>query len=288
MTIFKKAERKQSKLRLAICAPSGAGKTYSALLLAKGLGGKVALCDTENGSGELYSNLFDYDVAKISGTFEVEKYIKVIKEAEKAGYSTLIIDSLSHAWEGEGGILDQQTKATQASRSKNSYTAWKDVTPMHNSLISAILQSSMHIICTMRSKIAYEIQDSGSGRKSPTKIGLAPVQRQGVEYEFTVILDVAMDGHIASASKDRTSLFDKRNFVITEEIGQELSSWLNSGVSEDEQIDSVIEKIKGSKNEDELRLNFRDGISNFKSHFRINDIIKAKDETKLTLEEKGE
>lgn len=226
--MFKKAERKKSKLRLAICAPSGAGKTYSALLMAKGLGGKVAVIDTENGSADLYSHLFDYDVAQITGTYEPSKYIEAIKCAEKAGYSTIIIDSLSHAWNAEGGILDLQSKKEQASKSKNGYYAWRDVTPLHNALVTAILGSNMHVITTIRSKTAYET-GTKDGKFFATKVGLAPIQRDGMEYEFTVVLDISNEGHLCSASKDRTGMFDGKNFVITESTGKDLLKWLEDG-----------------------------------------------------------
>ena len=121
---FKKAQRQKAKLRLALMGTSGAGKTYSALLIAQGIGGKIAMVDTEQGSGELYSNLCDYDVCSIKPPFEPQKYIDAIKSAEKAKYDVVIIDSLSHAWAGEGGLLDMHDKATTASKSKNSYVAW--------------------------------------------------------------------------------------------------------------------------------------------------------------------
>ena len=235
--MFRKAERKQVKLRLALCAPSGAGKTYSALLLAKGLGGKVALLDTENGSGDLYSHLFDYDVATITENYDPKKYIEIIKNAEKSGYNVLIIDSLSHAWNAEGGILDTQNKAERASKSQNGYYAWRDVTPLHNALVNAILQSNMHIICTMRTKMAYEVSKNSSGKLVPIKIGMAPIQREGMEYEFSVVLDISTEGHLSSCSKDRTMLFDGKNFVITEQTGEDLLVWLNSGKNQDEEID---------------------------------------------------
>ena len=127
---FRKAERKKAKLRLGITGTAGSGKTYGALLVAKGLGGKTALIDTENGSGDLYASQFDYDVGSIEAPYEIQKYIQAIHDAEKAGYEIIIIDSLSHAWAGEGGLLDFHGKLTEASYSKNSYTAWNKVTPL--------------------------------------------------------------------------------------------------------------------------------------------------------------
>ena len=230
MTMFKRAERKKAKLRLALCAPSGAGKTFSALQIASGMGGKIAMIDTERGSGELYSHLCEYDVCQVSPPYTPQKYIDAIKAAEKAGYSTIIIDSLTHAWAGEGGLLEEVDKRSKSSRSGNSYTAWRDVTPMHNALVDAMLQSGCHIIATMRTKTAYEMQQNSQGKMTPVKIGLAPVQREGMDYEFTVVLDISVDGHVATASKDRTSLFDGKAFVPSADTGAELVRWLDCGV----------------------------------------------------------
>lgn len=223
---FRKAERKKSKARIALAGPSGSGKTYSALLLAAGLGGKIAFIDTEQGSGDLYSHLFDYDILNITAPYEVEKYIQAIKLAEQVGYDTIIIDSLTHAWAGQGGLLDLQSKITDSGRF-NSYTAWRMVTPKHNTLVETILTSPCHIIATIRSKTAY-LQQSNNGKVEIKKAGMEPVQRDGMEYEFTIFFDLSID-HIANASKDRTSLFDGKFFTITKETGEKLMSWLNEG-----------------------------------------------------------
>jgi hypothetical protein len=225
---IRKAERKKAKLRLGIAAPSGAGKTYSALLMAFGIGGKIGLIDTEHGSGDLYAHLGDYDVISIEAPYTVAKYIQAITAFEDAGYTTIIIDSLSHAWAGDGGLLDKQGK--MADRGTNSFAAWRTITPEHNALVDAMLQSPAHIIATMRAKQEYVLETNDKGKQQPKKVGMAPVQREGMEYEFTVMLDVDMH-HIASASKDRTSLFDGRFFKIGKETGEELLAWLETGTA---------------------------------------------------------
>lgn len=225
MAGFQKAERKKAKLRLALCGPSGSGKTYSALKVAQGMGGKIALIDTENGSGSLYSNICDYDAVEIAPPFTVDKYIRWIKEAENTGYDILIIDSLSHAWAGQGGLLEEVDKRNKG----NSFAAWRDVTPMHNQLVDSILQSKLHVIVTMRTKTAYEIEKDEKGKSVPVKKGMAPIQRDGLEYEFTVVLDLDNKKHVAEAGKDRTGLFDGKIFVPDEETGKVLIDWLESG-----------------------------------------------------------
>jgi hypothetical protein len=153
----------------------------------------------------------------------------MMKAAEKAGFDVLIIDSLSHAWSGEGGVLDIHDAATQASKTKNSYMAWRDVTPKQNLLLNTILHSDMHVIATMRSKTAYEMVADGKGGQKPVKVGLAPIQREGIDYEFTVVLDISIDGHIATASKDRTGIFDGQYTVPSIDTGILLRQWLESG-----------------------------------------------------------
>ncbi|MGE5650918.1 MAG: ATP-binding protein [Bacillota bacterium] len=224
---IRKAERKKAKLRLGIAAPSGAGKTYGALLLAFGMGGKVGLIDTEHGSGDLYAHLGDYDIISIEAPYTVQKYLQAIKAFEQAGYSTIIIDSLSHAWAGDGGLLDKQGKIADSGKA-NGFAAWRTITPEHNALVEAMLRSPCHIIATMRAKQEYVLETNDKGKQTPKKVGLAPVQRDGMEYEFTVMLDIDMN-HVASTSKDRTGLFDGRFFKVSQEIGAELLSWLETG-----------------------------------------------------------
>lgn len=232
MSIFQKAERRKAKLRLALCGPSGSGKTYSALKIAKGMGGKIALIDTENGSGQLYCDIADYDVAEIAPPFSVDKYIGAIKGAEDAGYDVLIIDSLSHAWSKQGGILDEVNKRG----GKNSFTnGWRDATPLHDKFIDAILQSSIHIIVTMRAKTAYEMEKDDKGKIIPVKKGMEPVQRAGLEYEFTVVLDMDNERHTATSGKDRTRLFDGKCFTPDENTGMELMQWLGMGIDQQPQ-----------------------------------------------------
>ena len=248
---IRKAERKKAKLRLGISAPSGAGKTYSSLLMAYGITGdweKVGLIDTENGSGDLYAHLGEYSVVPIEAPFTPDKYIKAIKLFEENGFEVVIIDSLTHAWAGEGGILDIQAAKTAASRSGNSYTAWREVTPQHNALVNTILQSKCHIIATMRAKTEYIQEKNDNGKTEIKKVGLAPIQRDGMEYEFTVMLDLGLN-HVATASKDRTSLFDGQYFKPGEDTGRKLLEWLETGVDPEKKRREVLEEVRQKWNE---------------------------------------
>jgi len=252
--MFRPAERKKAKLRLALCGTSGGGKTYSSLLIAMGLGGKIAFVDSENGSGELYAHLCEYDVCPISPPFTPSKYIQAIKEAEKLGYDIIIVDSLTHAWAGSGGLLEEVDKRRASSNNPNGFSAWRDVTPLHNEFVDAMLQSSAHIIATMRSKTAYEMQRNEKGKMVPVKIGLQPVQRDGLDFEFTAVLDVDQEKHYATASKDRTGLFDGQSFIPSKETGKQLLDWLESGVDPDEaMVKEASELIESCTTADELR-----------------------------------
>ena len=225
---FTKAVRKRAKLRLALTGPSGSGKTYGALMLAKGIGGKIAVIDTEHGSASLYSHLVDFDTLELKAPYSPERYIEAIKAAEKAGYDVIVIDSTTHEWSGSGGCLEINEKTAQAKFRGNTWSAWNDTTPRHRAFIDAMLQANAHVIATGRSKTETSQVDDGS-RKKVVKLGMKTEQRDGFEYEFTVVLDLIHDGHYATASKDRTGLFAGDPTVIGTKTGAMLREWLESG-----------------------------------------------------------
>jgi hypothetical protein len=226
---FVKAARHKSKLRLALTGPSGSGKTWGALQIAKGIGGKIACIDTERGSASLYNHIVDFDVMDLSAPYTPEVYIAAIKEAEKAGYDILIIDSASHEWSGPGGVLELVDEVARSKFKGNSWSAWSDLTPRHRAFIDAMVQSNMHIIATGRSKTETAQTEGNNGKKSVVKLGMKTEQRDGFEYEFTVVLDIVHDGHFAVASKDRTNLFSGDAKAITIDTGIMLKEWLESG-----------------------------------------------------------
>lgn len=247
--MFKKAEKKKQKLRLALTGPSGSGKTYSALTMAFGVFGKnakVCVIDTEHGSSELYSDRFpEYYVSQFFPPYSPDCYIKKIKEAEAFGADVIIIDSLSHEWMGQGGCLEMVDNIASSSSSKNSYTAWKNVTPKHQAFLDTILASRAHIIATMRAKQDYFMVEK-NGKSSPQKMGLAPIQREGTDYEFTLVFDLPGSGNfMASASKDRTGLFTGKFFPLDEATCRILHDWLNSGqeVSKEDAEKQLADKI---------------------------------------------
>ncbi|PTX14401.1 signal recognition particle subunit FFH/SRP54 (srp54) [Pontibacter mucosus] len=230
---LRKATRQKAKLRIGLSAPSGFGKTYSALLLAYGITGdwsKIALIDTENGSGELYSHLGDYNALPLEAPYSPERYIEAIRVCENAGMEVIIIDSISHEWEGVGGILEQADSIGGGFQS-----AWKQLTPRHEKFKQAIITSKAHTITTARRKQDYVLQETtnrqGKTVQAPVKAGFKEVTREGWEYELTVNLEIINANHYARASKDRTGLFaDRPEFVVTVETGQQLKEWSETGV----------------------------------------------------------
>lgn len=250
---LKITERKQAKLRLSLQGSPGTGKSMSALLLAFGITkewSKIAVIDTERGSANLYSHLGSYYVLNLEEPFNPEKYVEAIKLCEKNGIEVIIIDSASHEWNGKGGCLEIHERITSSMKIPNSFTAWASITPKHQSFIDAILQSSCHVITTLRTKTEYVINER-NGRMAPQKLGLSPITRDGFEYEVTVSLEID-DEHNATCSKDRTGLFsEKGKFRITTETGKQILDWINSA-NPTITVDSVKEMIKTSNTIEKL------------------------------------
>jgi hypothetical protein len=274
MLQLKKATRKQVKLRLNISAPSGAGKTYSALLMAKGLVGdwsKVAVIDTENGSASLYSHLGDFNVIDLTPPFTPEKYTEALHTCVNAGMEAVIIDSTTHEW---ACLIEENELLAQARFRGNTWSAWSQTTPRHDKFINSILHSPVHVITCTRSKMETIMGDD----KKVKKVGMKDVQREGWEYELTVSLNIDRDTHMATPSKDRTNLFEGKNpFLVTEETGKMIADWCNSGESE---IKVAINEMELVATIDELKVIW----SKYKNLQTNNDFVKMKDKRKKAIE----
>lgn len=192
---FQKAVKHEAKLRLAIAGPSGSGKTYTSLAIATALanGGKIALVDTEHGSASKYADLFDFDVLEMTAPFHPKRFVDAVAEAGAAGYSVIVLDSLTHAWSGPGGLLEIVDGFAARMKSVNTFAAWKDATPIQNALVEGIVAAPLHLIATMRSKQEYVLTQDDRGKTTPRKVGMAPQQRDGFEYEFDVFIDMDID-----------------------------------------------------------------------------------------------
>ena len=224
---LKKSQRQQVKLKLGLSGASGFGKTYSALLLSYGMTqdwSKIAVIDTENSSASLYSDLGNYNVLDLQAPYSPERYIQAIELCEKSGISVVILDSVSHEWNGTGGCLDIHEKLG------GRFQDWANVTPRHQAFINKILQSSCHIITTTRRKIDYSLDVGSNGKTQVVKHGTKEITRDGFEYELTINFELINENHLAKASKDRTGLFmNKPEFVITTDTGKMILDWCNSG-----------------------------------------------------------
>ena len=243
------AKRLQAKIKMALQGPSGSGKTYGALLLAYGLcksWSRIAVIDTENYSASLYAHLGNYSIVNIAQPYSPEKYIEAIKLCETSGIEVIIIDSISHEWEGVGGILE-----THAGMQGNSFTNWGKLTPRHNGFVQTILQSQAHVIATIRSKQDYIISEK-NGKQVPEKVGMKGVTRDGMDYEFTCVFDLNIK-HFAAASKDRTGLFmDQPEFKVTAQIGEKILAWCNQGEPFANEVEEFTERINSCLSVDEL------------------------------------
>lgn len=248
--MFKKATKERSKLRIAITGPSGSGKSYTSLQLAATLSDKIAAIDTERGSLSKYADIVPFDVMELD-TFHPDNYVKAIEAAVDGGYEVLIIDSISHEWEGEGGVLQLVDQKAAVSKSGNAYTAWRYVTPLHNKFIDTIIRAPIHIIVTMRSKTTYVMEDTKSGKKAPKKVGLQPIQRDNVEYEFDIVADMTIT-NMLEISKSRFAdisgqIVDKPAMGC--DLFVSIANWLksNPATTQSEAVKAVPAKVQEDK-----------------------------------------
>jgi AAA domain len=245
------ASRKKAKIKMALQGPSGSGKTKSALLIAYGLCGsweKIGVIDTENRSADLYADLGPYNVLPLAPPFTPERYIEAMGVCLKAEMQVIIVDSVSHEWEGIGGILE-----THSGMLGNSFTNWAKLTPRHNAFVQSLLQADVHIIGTIRTKQEYVLSEK-NGKQVPEKLGMKGVTREGMDYEFTVVLDLDISLH-AKVSKDRTQLFfGKPEFIPTVDTGAIILKWCNQGVGSYPvtTAEDILQAIRACNTPDEL------------------------------------
>jgi len=241
---FERAVKSQAKLRLALFGPSGSGKTYTSLRLAAGIGGSVALIDTERRSASKYADRFEFDVLDLEER-DINSYVGAIASAAGGGYNVLIIDSLTHAWQE---LLAEVEKIARAKYSGNTWSAWSEGTPMQMKLVNALLDFPGHIIATMRTKTEWLTQkDDRSGKMRPVRVGLAPQQGKGIEYEFDLLMELTAD-HMCTVIKDRSGQF--QDVIIEmpgEELGKELAEWLDQGEAPKPRKKAPPKKAGGKK-----------------------------------------
>lgn len=236
---FAPASRKKAKLRLTLTGPSGSGKTLAALMIAKGLGGTIGVIDTERGSAELYAadvRLSDgsiwtpppFSVLQLAPPYTPERFIEAIDAAEAAGFDNLIIDSTTHEWSGIGGCLEMVDQLAARKLKGNTWAAFAEITPRHRKFIDRLMNSPAHVITTMRAK-TETAQEKRGDKTVVVKLGMKSEQRDGTEFEFTTVVDIQHGDHLATASKDRTGVFQGLPAPITEDTGRRLREWLETG-----------------------------------------------------------
>lgn len=269
---FKKAVKHQAKLRLALCGLAGSGKTYSALAIANEIStqmreqghgdGRIAVIDSERGSASLYADRFSFDVSELE-SFSPLAYVEKIKEAEREGYDIIVADSISHAWAGKDGALEQKGEVEDRGKA-NSWTAWRTITPKHNAMVDAMLQCRAHFIATMRVKMEH-VQETEGGHTTIKKVGLASVQREGMDYEFTIVGDIDQS-HTMKISKTRAAgiemgeLFERPG----EDFARRVYGWLMAGTapipeseSSNNEFVAYVSAIEAATSLDELTVAIR-------------------------------
>lgn len=289
--IIKDANKVAKKLRIGMSGPSGFGKTYSSLLLAYGICGdwsSICVIDTEKDSASLYSDLpkkigdtpeARFKTIPFRAPYSPKRYVEAIKFAEANGAKVIIVDSISHEWQGKGGCLEIHSKLG------GRFQDWGEVTPMHNAFIDSILESGCHVICCVRSKQGYEMTSKQGGGIRVQKAGLAPITREGFEYEMDVAFNIINDQHLVELSKDRTEIFDKdEHFIITWETGKRLKDWASDGRSA---IDDALDAVRNTTNIEDLKQvfisysevkdhnDFRTAVAKKKKEFQ--DLAKAEE-----------
>lgn len=227
MIQVKQAEKRQKKAKLAITGFSGSGKTLSGLMIAQGLGSKIGVIDSENGSASLYSDRIPFLVVELSPPFTPESYQESMDALVAAGCDVIMVDSGSHEWRGAGGILDQKDKLDQRG-SGGDFKNWGKVKPKHANFIDAIIHCPVHMIVTFRSKTEWIVEKNDKGKMEPRKVGTEPITESGTDFEFDIVFDMGNE-NLANVSKDRSSVFIGQTFKPSQETGKKLLAWLNSG-----------------------------------------------------------
>jgi hypothetical protein len=241
---FTQATKEKAKARVALCGPSGAGKTFTGLTIATALGSRLGVIDTERGSASKYADEFAFERLELD-QYDPRILVDALGVAAGAGFDVVMVDSLTHFWSGSGGMLEQVDAIARRSSSNNTFAAWKDARPIERKMIDALVSYPGHVIVTMRSKTKYEI-DSSSGRSAPRKVGLAPEQRDGIEYEFDIVGDMDPDNTL-TVTKSRARVLS--GAVVpqpTMEFGLKIREWLESGVEPAVRLEELISRAVAS------------------------------------------
>lgn len=258
MSKFTRASKKQAKLRMSLNGVSGTGKTFTSLSIGTNLGTRVAVIDTEKGSSSKYADKFTFDVLELSD-FHPKQYVEAINAAEEEGYDVLIIDSLSHSWFGKNGALDLADQEAKRSKSGNTFQAWKFVSPIYNSMIERILQSNMHVFATMRTKTEYVVEKNDKGYSVPKKVGMQPIGRDNLEFEFDVVGDLDLDNNLVITKSRCSELSGKVFNKPGKDVAEILKGWLSDGapISLFDVLKNDLNRVASKSDLDKVALNIK-------------------------------
>jgi hypothetical protein len=250
---FSRASKEQAKARIALTGPTGSGKTYTALIVAGGLGERVAVIDTERGSASKYADEFTFDTLQLT-SFEPSALVDALAVAAHAGHDVLVVDSFSHFWSGTGGILEQVDNAAKRVGGVNSFAGWKEARPMERAMIDALLAYPGHVIVTMRAKTEYVVESDERGRKVPRKVGLKPDQRDGIEYEFDIVGELDQENTLVVSKSRAKSLSGMVTHKPDTRFAEVVLEWLNAGRPAPTVADYVAAATAPEATYDELRV----------------------------------
>lgn len=235
---IKPAVREATPALIGLWGPSGSGKTYSALLVARGLvgpKGKIVVIDTENGRAKFYANLVGgWLHLDFQPPFTPQRYTEAMQVAEKAGADVIVIDSMSHVWEGEGGTLEQ----ADASDAKG-LLKWKAPKTAFKRMMNNLLRSPVNVIFCLRAKEKYvQMPD-----KTIVSQGLVPIMEKNFIFEMTVGVQLSPADHCPVAPikvpEDLTAAIPVGK-MLSSETGVKIAEWVAGGVA----IDREAEKLK--------------------------------------------
>lgn len=250
------ARREKMKAAVAFIGSSGSGKTLSMLLVAYGMMKeeypnsddsevfkKIGMIDTEHNRGQIYAGttvaglrIEPFYHIDLQPPYTVERYGEAMMDLKNAGCEVIIVDSISHAWEGEGGMLDLKEEFG------GTFAAWRKVKPYMEKLIRDLTANNVHVLASMRTKQDYQVETGDTGKLSIKKIGLKPVMKDDLEYEFMIVWRIDQS-HIAQAVKDNSNLFENNPGRLTAEHGKKLFKWLDEGIDVKAEEEAHRQKI---------------------------------------------
>ncbi|GAA2770184.1 AAA family ATPase [Streptomyces showdoensis] len=260
---FVDATRPATNAMIALTGPANAGKSYTALAMAAGMGTNIGVCDTERGRASHYASLFPFKHLRMPD-FRPQTLVRALAVGARQGIDVMIIDSGTHYWSGRGGVLEQVDRTTSASRSNNAFTSgWKTIKPVEHEMWDAVMAYPGHVIMTLRVKTAYELVTNKNGGVEPKKVGLKPDQRADAEYEFDFVGDLDMEHTMTVSKCSYPGLFEsgERIELPNTETGNKIVRWLSEGTPMPTVQDYVAKALNPETTYEQLLALYRGELS---------------------------